>query len=202
MNTTLLNIFKSHAQTEQCKFKAAVTKYLEIYNFTGRGGRKRLFAQFTHSLTPSFTKDPLKRTGGCFMHRPPLAVGRFLRGVDKKQGGMEREGSSGGREATRDNGLTYRPVIATVLLHQLWPPSPPNTQYVVAHLSRPVYASSPGFFRRKLSWAVVDSMKPSRYPLLFPPPSSRRNMKNGTRGTWHSNVIQRDIYRSSRQPTS
>lgn len=123
------------------------------------------------------------------MHRPPLAVGRFLRGVDKKQGG-EREGTCGGRS---NEGQWFD--ISPCHRHGVAPPALTATTTITAIL-HPVrrrvlistgYAPSPGFFRRKLSRTVVDSMKPPRYPSSLHPffPRAREiwRMERVVRGT-------------------
>lgn len=97
------------------------------------------------------------------MHRPALAT-RFLRDVDKKQRWRERKDVE---RAQRDNGLTYRPVIAMALLYpdQSRPPAATSCTYLRAttlDLSR-FFFFHPGNYREPrdsmkrtpgLSWSI------------------------------------------------
>lgn len=142
------------------------------------------------------------------MHRPPLAVGRFLRGVDKKQGG-EREGICGG---SSNEGQWFD--ISPCHRHGVAPPALTATTTITAIL-HPVrrrvlistgYAPSPGFFRRKLSRTVVDSMKPPRYPSSLHPffPRAREiwrmeRVVRGTRTLYNATSID---HRGNRRPST
>lgn len=182
-------------QTEQYKTEAVSETQVEIYNFTGRRGRG-LSAQFTHSLTPPSVKDPLKRTGGCFMHRPPLAVGRFLRGVDKKQGG-EREGTGGGRSNEGqwfDISPCHRHGVASSDHHHHPPTHSTSSRTYLGRLR---------FVSRLLSPEIIADRRGfnETAALSFPPSFEQEKYEEWNAwNAWHSNVIQRDIYRSSRQP--
>lgn len=142
------------------------------------------------------------------MHRPPLAVGRFLRGVDKKQGG-EREGTCGG---SSNEGQWFD--ISPCHRHGVAPPALTATTTITAIL-HPVrrrvlistgYAPSPGFFRRKLSRTVVDSMKPPRYPSSLHPffPRAREiwRMERVVRGTRTLYNVTSIDHRGNRRPST
>lgn len=91
------------------------------------------------------------------MHRPVLAGRSFLRDVDKKRGG-ERGATAGEPKGT----MVWHIALS----------SPRRCSDLTDHRSESrrvliltEYARSPGFFRRKRSWAE-DSMKPPRLPQI------------------------------------